>query len=250
MSAYEHVTFEQRDGVAVVRIDRPPANAMDLSLLEEGHRVLEELTAGPSGPVVLAGREGVFSAGMDLKVVPTLTAEEQPALVTGINRLFASWYSLPRPVVAAVTGHAIAGGLILALCADRRVGTRGHGQYGLTELKAGIPYPAVAMAVVKAELEPVVARDLVLRARLLDAEEAAGLGVLDELVDGDPLPRALALAEELAQLPAETYGRVKHQLRAETIAATKEIIASGSDPLLGGWLGDETREASAQTLGR
>jgi enoyl-CoA hydratase len=249
VSSYDHLTLEQRDRVSVVRIDRPPANALDLPLLEEGHRVLEDLAAAPPGPVVLAGREGFFSAGMDLKVVPTLGPEEQPALVAGINRLFAGWYALPRPVVAAVTGHAIAGGLILALCADRRVGTTSRGRYGLTELKAGIPYPAVAMAVVKAELTPAVARDLTLRARLVDATEAAELGVLDELVDGDPLPRALEVAGELAQLPAETYGRVKGQLRAETIAATAEIVAAGSDPLLGGWLGDETRAAAAQTLG-
>jgi enoyl-CoA hydratase len=249
MSSYEHVTLEHHGGVAVVRIDRPPANAMDLSLLEAGRRVLEDLATAPSGPVVLAGREGFFSAGMDLKVVPTLTPEEQPALVMGINRLFAAWYALPRPVVAAVTGHAIAGGLILALCADRRVGTAGPGRYGLTELGAGIPYPAVAMAVVKAELAPAAARDLVLQARLVGAAEAAELGVLDELVEGDPLPRALELARELAELPAETYARVKHQLRAETIAATAEIVATGGDPLLDGWLGDETREASTRTLG-
>ncbi|HLM27335.1 MAG TPA: enoyl-CoA hydratase/isomerase family protein [Thermoleophilaceae bacterium] len=248
MTSYQHLTLERRDGVAVVGIDRPPANALDLTLLEEGHRVLEDLAADPPGPVVITGREGFFSAGMDLKVVPTLARAEQAELVNGINRLFAGWYALPRPVVAAVTGHAIAGGLILALCADHRVGSTGSGRYGLTELKAGIPYPAVAMAVVRAELSSAVARDLVLRARLVGAEEAAGLGLLDELVDGDPLPRALALAGELAGLPLDTYARVKRQLRDDTIAATARIVADGSDPLLAGWLGEETEEASAGTL--
>lgn len=246
---YEHLTIDHRDGVTVVRIDRPPANALDAQLLDEGHRCLEELRAGPPGPVVLTGREQFFSAGMDLKVVPTLSPQEQRDVVTGINRLFAGWYGLERPVVAAVNGHAIAGGLILALCADYRVGTTGPGRLGLTELRAGIPYPAVAMAVVRAELTPPVARDLVLRARLVDSAEAHGLGLVDELVDGDPLPRALEVAEELAALPQTAYAQIKCQLRGDTIAATQEVLSSESDPLLRGWLGDETRGASASTLG-
>ena len=246
---YDHLTIEQLDGVTVVKIDRPPANALDAQLLDEGYRCLQELAEGPPGPVVLTGREQFFSAGMDLKVVPTLSSQEQKDVVTGINRLFAGWYRLERPVVAAVNGHAIAGGLILALCADYRVGTTGPGRLGLTELKAGIPYPAVAMAVVRAELTPPVARDLILRARLVDSHEAQTLGVLDELVDGDPVPRALEVARELAALPQSAYAQIKYQLRGDTIAATREVLANESDPLLGGWLSDETRGASASALG-
>lgn len=243
------MTVEHRDEITIVRIDRPPANALDAGLLAEGHAVLADLAAAPPGPVVLTGREQFFSAGMDLKVVPTLTPDEQREVVTGINRLFAGWYALERPVVCAVNGHAIAGGLILALCADYRVGTTRVGRLGLTELKAGIPYPAVAMAVVRAELTPPVARDLVLRARLVDSAEAQALGVLDELVDGDPLPRALEVAAELAALPPAAYAQIKYQLRGDTIAAARAVLAEESDPLLRGWLGDEAGHASASTLG-
>jgi len=119
------------------------------------------------------------------------------------------------------------------------VGTTGVGRLGLTELKAGIPYPAVAMAVVRAELTPQVARDLVLRARLVDSAEAHELGVLDELVDGDPLPRALEVAGELAALPPVAYAQIKHQLRGDTIAAARAVLADETDPLLRAWLGDE-----------
>ena len=127
----KHVRVEQRGDVALVRIDRPPANALDLSLLDEGHGVLADLGAAEPGAVVLTGRDGFFSAGVDLKLVPTLDAAAQRAMVGGINRLFAGWYGFPRPVVCAVNGHAIAGGLILALCGDHRVGARA-GRYGLT----------------------------------------------------------------------------------------------------------------------
>src|SRR5438093_13667873 len=186
-----HVMIEERGEVALVRIARPPANALDLELLEDGHAVLAELAAAEPAAVVITGRDGFFSAGVDLKVAPTLDAEGQRAMVTGINRLFAAWYAFPRPVICAVNGHAIAGGLILALCGDYRVATD-TSKFGLTELSAGIPYPAVAMAVVRAELSPAAARVLVLGAELVDARRALELGALDELVaQGELLARAV-----------------------------------------------------------
>jgi enoyl-CoA hydratase len=246
---FEHLAIEHEGEVAVVRIDRPPANAMDLSLLAEGHACVEELTAASPAAVVITGRPGFFSAGVDLKLAPTLDADRQRQMVEGINRLFCDWFCFPRPVVAAVNGHAIAGGLILALCADHRVGAAGTGSFGLTELKAGIGFPAVAMAVVRSELSPGVARRLVLGASLVGAEEALDLGLLDELVDGDPLPRALEVARELAALPAATYARVKEQLRGETMAMARQALADGSDPILAGWLGAEAEQGAASILG-
>jgi len=162
--------------------------------------------------------------------------------------MFAGWYALERPVVCAVTGHAIAGGLILALCGDWRVGAT-EGRLGLTELRAGIPYPAAAMAAVRAELSPRVARRLVMRAELFDPPAALEMGLLDELAEpAEVVPRALFVAEELAALPRAAYATVKHQLRGETIAAMQQVLA-GDDPLAqAGWLSGETAGAAAATL--
>jgi enoyl-CoA hydratase len=242
------VSIEERGDVALVTIDRPPANAMDRELLEAGHAVLGDLAARDPAAVVLAGREGFFSAGVDLKLAPTLDAAGQRAMVEGINRLFAGWYSYPRPVVAAVTGHAIAGGLILALCGDWRVAAT-QGKYGLTELRAGIPYPAVAMLGVRAELEPAVARRLVLRADLLDPAAALAAGLFDELAEpAAVVPRALEVAAELAGLPRGAYVTIKRQLRGDTIEAMRQVL-DGEDPMSAtGWLDEETAGAAASTL--
>jgi enoyl-CoA hydratase/carnithine racemase len=241
------VKIEERGEVALVRIDRPPANALDLELLEDGRHALEELAAAEPGAVVLTGREGFFSAGVDLKLAPTLDGAGQRAMVEGINRLFAGWYSFPRPVVAAVNGHAIAGGLILALCADHRVGGS-DGKLGLTELRAGIGFPLAAMTVVKAELTAPAARELVLRAELVGPEGALRLGALDEVVPaGEVLPRALAVAQELAALPRAAYGAIKRQLRSKAIATLAGIE---EDPLLDAWIAPEAGEAGAGILDR
>jgi enoyl-CoA hydratase len=225
-----HVRVEDRDGIALVRIDRPPANAMDLELLDEGHAVLDELARAEPGAVVLIGRDGFFSAGLDLKVAPTLDADGQRAMGAGINRLFAGWYGFPRPVVCAVNGHAIAGGLILALCADHRVCAT-DGSFGLTELRAGVPYPSVAMAVVRAELSPPAVRRLVLGAELIDPERALAWDVVDELAaPNDVLERALSVAAERAALPSRTFAAIKRELRGAVLEAA--LAEEGpADPL-------------------
>ena len=244
------VSIEQRGEVALVRIDRPPANAMDPELLSDGRAVLDELRAGEPGAVVLTGRPGFFSAGVDLKLAPTLDGAQQREMVDGINRTFLDWYSFPRPVVCAVNGHAIAGGLILALTGDHRVGN-GEGKLGLTELKAGIGYPAAAMAIVKAELTAPVARTLALRSELVDQATGLELGLLDELVEPEALEeRALEVAGEYAALPGTAYGRVKEQLRGAMASALRERLERGEDPMLSAWLGDEAAAASAAILDR
>lgn len=244
----ELVATEVTDGIAIVRIQRPPANALDPALLAAGAQAVEALRARRPAAVVLTGSGDFFSGGVDLKLAPTLSADEQRAMVAGINRLFADWYALPHPVVAAVNGHAVAGGLILALCADHRVGSS-SARYGLTEVRVGAPYPGAALAVVRAELAPSAVRSLVLGAELIEADQALALGLLDELTEpGEVLDRALEAARRLAALPAGTYSTVKAQLRAPALAAIATALER--DPLAQGWLSEETGEAAAGVLRR
>lgn len=239
------------DGIAWVVLDRErQANARNQAMREELERLYDHLARSPAVKVVVLTGAGdrFFSAGMDLKAVPAMGSGEQRRTVDGINRLFAGWYAFPRPVVAAVNGHAIAGGLILALCADRRVGGT-EGSLGLSELAAGIPYPFAAISIVRAELTPPAARRLVLGADLVTPEQALALGALDELA-ADPLPRAIEIASELAQLPHKTYGHVKRQLRGPVIEAMERGLSGGAgDPALDFWVSDETRAAAERLLG-
>jgi enoyl-CoA hydratase len=243
-----YVRVEEHGDVALVRVDRPPANALDPELLGEVRAAAEDLMASGPGAVVLTGRERFFSAGVDLKLVPTLDADGQRTMVDGVNRMAAAWYSFPRPVVCAVNGHAIAGGMIIALCGDYRVGCT-QGKLGLTELRAGVPYPAVPLAIARAELSPRAARVLALRAHLVDPDEALALGLVDELTaPEDVLERALVVAGEMAELPAKAYWDTKRELRAETIELIARVLEQG-DPLLDSWLDGGDRNAGAALLG-
>ncbi|HEX6117753.1 MAG TPA: enoyl-CoA hydratase/isomerase family protein [Solirubrobacterales bacterium] len=242
------LSLETTDGIAVVTMKRPPANALAPDLLEEGAELMDGLRADPPDAVVITGSQGFFSGGVDLKLAPTLTAEEQAGMVAGINRLFIDWYSFPRPVVAAVSGHAVAGGMILALCADRRIGS-GAATYGLTELRVGVPYPAAAIGCVRAELSPAAARRLVLEAELIDGEAALGYGLVDELLPADAvLGRARQVAAGLAELPARAYETVKGQLRGPVIERMR--AGAADDPMSAGWIAAETADAARAAIER
>ena len=229
-----HITIGERDGVAVLTADRPPANAMDLELLEELVGEIQRLAADLPRAVVLAGRPGFFSAGVDLKAVPTYGPAEQRRMVEDINRMALDVYALPCPVVCAITGHAIAGGFVLAVCGDHRIASS-EGRYGLTEVKVGVPYPQAAIGVVRAELSAAATRLLVLGNRLVDAGECVRLGAFDEVLHPDAVvDRALEVANELAALPADMYARTKAELRGATVATLSR--AAAADPLLDAWV--------------
>jgi enoyl-CoA hydratase len=223
-----HVTTRDHDGVVVLSLDRPPANALDVETLEEIVAAAGPLLADPPAALVLAGRPGFFSAGLDLKAIPGYGPDEYRRLVEGVNRMALGVYALRCPVVCAITGHAIAGGFVLAMSGDQRIAAS-EGRYGLTEAKVGVPFPQAAIGVVQAELSPSAVRALALSGRLVDAETCRRLGAFDEVVAPEAvLDRSLDVARELAALNRETYGLIKRQLRE----ATLERLRAADEPLL------------------
>jgi enoyl-CoA hydratase len=245
------IRVESQAGIALLRFARPPANAIELESATALEETLGRLEADPAvRAVVLTGDGAFFSAGLDLKVVPAYAAAEQRAMVMAINRLLARLYGLGLPTVAAVNGHALAGGLVIVLATDYRIGSHGSYRLGLTETRVAVPYPVAAMTVVEAELMPAVARRLVLLARHHTPEEAIADRVLDELAPSESLvTRALAMAGELAALPREAYARIKRHLRRAALERIEHVVASGADPLVESWLSPETSVAAAEVLG-
>jgi enoyl-CoA hydratase len=236
----------------VLRIDRPPANAIDLDLADEFASALEGIqTEKEIGALIVTGVGSCFSAGLDLKALPTYDRAQQQAMVMQVNRLFGGLYGLPLPTIAAVNGHSIAGGVILTLACDYRIGAEGDYKVGLAEARVGVPFPVAAMAIVRSELSHPVARTMALTARNSNPREALSLGVLDELQPSDLLlARAIEVAQEMAALPHLIYGRIKRDLRGPALARIEDAISSRKEPMLDSWLSSETQAASAEALKR
>ena len=245
------IQIERVGQIAVLRIDRPPANAIDLDLANEFATALEGIETDGIVALVVTGVGNCFSAGLDLKALPTYDRAQQQAMVMQVNRLFGRLYGLPLPTIAAVNGHSIAGGVILTLACDHRIGAEGDYKLGLAEARVGVPFPVAAMAIVQSELSHPVARTMVLTARNSSPREALSMGVLDELQPPERLlPRAMEVAQEMAALPHSIYGRIKRELRGAALARIEDAITNGKEPMLDSWLSAETRLASAEALKR
>ena len=246
------IQIERVGQIAVLRIDRPPANAIDLDLANEFANALEGVqTTDGIDALILTGVGSCFSAGLDLKALPTYDRAQQQAMVMQVNRLFGGLYGLPLPTIAAVNGHSIAGGVILTLACDYRIGAEGDYKLGLAEARVGVPFPVAAMAIVQSELSHPVARTMVLTARNSSPRDALSMGVLDELQPPELLlPRAIEVAQEMAALPHSVYGRIKRELRGAALARIEDAISNRKEPMLDSWLNAETRAASVEALKR
>lgn len=247
-SQFIHV--ETTDRITLLTFDRPPANAIDLDLAEavdETLGVIED--RDETDALVITGEGSCFSAGLDLKAVPSYDRAQQEAMVMAVNRMFGRLYGLPLPTIAAVNGHAIAGGVILMLACDYRVGAEGDYKLGLAEARVGVVYPVAAMAIVRSELAPATAKTMVLTARNYSPREALAMGVLDELQPAEGLlVRAVEVAREMAALPRSTYSRIKRSLRSQALALIDDAISNRNEPMLDSWLSAETRAASQEAL--
>jgi enoyl-CoA hydratase len=237
---------EDRDDVAVLRIEHGRVGALDVELLN----ALTDAVTASDKALVITGSGASFSAGVDLRRIldggPSYTEE----LLAALSRTFRVVFDHPRPTVAAINGHAIAGGCVLALACDLRL--MSDGAIGLAELAVGVPFPTSALEIVRYALGS-RAGQVLLGAQTADRERALALGMVDELTEpGELLPRAIALATELAARSPESYRLAKAQLHHAADAAM-EATADGDVAVLAGWTSEDTRrriEAALAALAR
>jgi enoyl-CoA hydratase len=234
---------EERSGVTVVELRHGKVNALDLELLHAITAAMRGLCDG--GPVVLTGAGAAFCAGVDLQRIvdggEAYIREFLPALADAFRAVF----DYPGPVVAAVNGHAIAGGCVLAAAGDVRLMSRGT--FGLAELSVGVPFPVTPLEIIRHAYGPVASR-LVLTAELFDAARAQSLGLVDEVCPpGDLLEAALRQAQRMARTPADVFAFSKRQLQQPARDAMA-ARAADDDTVLKRWLDGRTQRGMAAYL--
>jgi len=205
------------DGVLTLRLAHGKASAMDVELLEA---LSGELAAAADArAVVLTGTGGIFSAGVDLFRILDGGAAYVDRFVPLLSTFVRALFALPVPVVAAVNGHAIAGGGVMTLAADYRLMAEGGGRIGVPELLVGVPFPSAPLEVVRFVVPPHRIQALVYTGLTLPPHDALAMGLLDEVVPADALAaRAREVALQLASLPPEAFRATKRALRADALA--------------------------------
>jgi len=198
-----------------ITMDGPGKNALGTEMMTF---LVERLRDAAGAPVLLTGNGDAFSAGLNLKEVASLDADGMLAFLRVLEECMSALFLYPGPTVAAVNGHAIAGGCVLALCCDHRVmTTNSRAKIGLNETALGIRFPPRTLATVRYRLAPQHADRVLLGADLFDAKTALALGLVDEVSDevGAAARARLAL---LAAHPAAAYAETKADLRGATAA--------------------------------
>ena len=217
------VSFELRGDVALIQMDDGKANALSPSLIAEVDAALDR-AAKEAKATVLTGRPGKLSAGFDLKVMMS-GADAATALFLAGAELYLKMYAHPQPVVAACTGHAIAGGVLLLAAADVRIGAEGAFKIGLNELAIGVPLPIFAHALAADRLDPRRFFEATLGATLYDPAGAKDVGWLDEVTSPDAtVDRALEEAGRLSKLGGVPFQLSKATMRAGTIAHIRATL--------------------------
>jgi enoyl-CoA hydratase len=229
------IDVEVVDGVVVVRLAHGKVNALDLEILREITAVFRNLDGGDEA-VVLTGSGTAFSAGVDLWRIVDGAADYIEAFLAALSETFETVFAFGKPVVAAVNGHAIAGGCVLAACCDFRImGERGR--IGVTELQVGVPFPVAALEILGFAMGPARAHRAILDGVTVESAAAVSHGFADEVVAQDDLvPAALAKAGRMVRaIPADTFRLTKHQLHLDVVERIERRRPADAPAVAGLW---------------
>lgn len=208
------IDVRTEDGVAILTLAHGKANTLDTEFCDALAARFDALRSDPAKAAVMIGQGKIFSAGVDLKRLNEGGAGYVRRFLPALHRLYDAVFFHPKPVVAAINGHAIAGGCVLAACADRRIMAQGTTRIGLTELLVGVPFPALAFEVVRGAVPERYLAEVAYSGATYGTDAALERGWIDEIVEPEDLIEdALAVAQELAELSPAAFAQTKAQIR-------------------------------------
>jgi enoyl-CoA hydratase len=206
------IEVETVDDIVVLTLSHGKVNALDIEFCEALAARFAELRSAKA--VVMKGQGRAFSAGVDLIRLSEGGADYVRRFLPVLHKLYETIAFHPRPVVAAINGHAIAGGCVLAACADRRVMGRGQGRIGVTELQVGLPFPSLAFAIVRAAVPARYLAEVIYSGATYESDAALERGWIDQISEpGAVVEDALAIARELSALSPAAFAQTKQQMR-------------------------------------
>jgi enoyl-CoA hydratase/carnithine racemase len=214
------VDVEYSDKVAVVRLNRGTTNALNLEFAGELAAVLQQVRTDSQvrGIVLCSANDKFFSIGFDVPQLYGLSEGDFQHFYDSFNHMCFDLYTLPKPVIAAITGHAIAGGCILALCCDYRLIAAGRKLMGLNEVKLGVPVPYLVDCVLRELVGVRYAREILEMGEFYQPEESLRLGMVDEVLPlEDVVAKAIVKAGQLGAMPSLAYEVIKGN-RVERVA--------------------------------
>ena len=229
------------DGIRTLKLAHGKVSAIDIEL---GEAFVQEMAAAAQDAsvkaVILTGSGSSFSAGVDLFRILKDGPDYGRRFLPVLDNLLRAALTLPKPLVAAVNGHAIAGGCIVAAACDHRIMTEGNGRIGIPELAVGVPFPALPLQIMAARVADGPLRDLVFTGRTVLIDEARTIGLIDEKCpSGMLMDRATEAAKRMASIPAGAFALTKEAFYTPILERTKQLSAM-NDRVVDAWLQQHT----------
>jgi len=248
-----YLAVSNADSVRILSLNRPKANALNSAFLTEIGDAVHKAATEPQvcGVILASSVPRFFSAGFDTNEIFPLGAAEIRAFFGKFLDLTHAFLNFPKPVVAAIPGHAMAGGAVLALACDARVMAEGHYGFALNEINLGIVLSPGVIRMATAAIGMNASRSLVLEGNTISPQQALAMGLASELaLDGQLIERALAKAHALASKPPEAFAAVKRLIAGQARLSLAEDHAS-LDRFTHHWCSEEStrlRQALADKL--
>jgi len=221
----DRVAYRLEEGVATITLDDGKLNVMSVGMLADLAAAFDRAEQDAAMIFLRSGRDGVFSAGFDLKVFAANDAEGSLAMVKAGAELALRLMTYPYPTLGVMAGHAFPMGTFLLLGCDVRVGVRGPFRMGLNEVAIGIAPPGFAIELARSRMHPAWLSRTVALGEMYEPDDAVGAGLLDRVVDPDQAEATVAaLAKTLRSLHAPSHALAKQRLRRATTLAMREAI--------------------------
>ncbi len=240
----EFVSIEHQNQIAILKLNREITNAINGDLVLALDSALKSQTADPDvlGMVLTSSNRKFFSIGLDIPNLFALGEEDFRSFYQSYNQMCLGMLTTPKPLVAGIAGHAIAGGCILGLCCDYRFISEGHKLIGLNEIKLGVPVPYVADCILRKLIGHRLARDVMDSGGFLEPEEAYRLGMVDRILPVEEVvSQSVEKARELSSDSLEAFTLIKssrvHALKREITAQ----LAEREEAFIKCWYSDDAR---------
>ncbi len=228
--------------VRELRLARPPANALNPELLDRLSAELDAAVAAGVRAVVLSGRPGMFTGGLDVPELLQLDRQQMLAAWAVFFGVQARLAAMPIPVAAAITGHSPAGGAVLALYCDHRVMAEGKFKIGLNEVQVGLCPGPVIYAVLRRLVGPRHADQLADGGVLLSPAEAQAVGLVDRVVtESEVVPAAIEWAQAMISLPPKAVAATRAYARSDLVALVSRLGPEDYETMNDAWFSDETQ---------
>lgn len=241
----------ESDRLAILTLDEGKANAVSPALIASLSFSLDDVERKRATGLVITGTGKHFSAGLDLATVSALSPVAFDAFLADFEAVYTRLFFFPMPVIAAVNGNAVAGGCILAACADRRVAADAEYRVGTNEVRIGVTCPSVVIDIMRALLSPAVLHEVVLGAELYDVKAALARGLVDEVVPTETvMTRACEVARAWMKSPLPGFAEQKRELRGRYVEPFREEYGASRVRFRELWKGDAATAARDAVLSR